>query len=245
MPSSLLNATVQIPGSFGSPVIGTTRRNRGTIRAAVAGAIGSRSDVQESQLNDWIDEAVSEIATMIELDGQLASGSFSTAVGEAAYLLPVGISVVRHLALTAGSVLNVALTKMDPRQYPVLREELGYPSSFFRQGKMLVLWPTPAASYEMTFTGLVEIQPMTSDLQLPAIDTEWYTPLIDMCISLAYSRLGETDLSAQYRNTCLASIRSKIDKRGKEQDGVISGVTAPRTHQDLYGSSLYDDDWRR
>lgn len=247
MPYEVLDpatATVLPGGPVGAP--GTEGKNLASLRAELGLALGTRTDVSASRLNEWINDAYSEMADMLDLSELKGSLMASTVVGVQQYLLPSGVWVVRNVSTTdpvvdtygpygrpLRKVGDVEMWRRLPSARQITNTRLNIMSHFFQYNRVLAVYPKPNLVSPLVIDFTIKPQALVADDDCPVFERGWHVNLVDYCRYIAHKRLMEPEYAADALNQYLAGVRQKRDKRAAEFDGVVQGISSPRHEHDI------------
>lgn len=247
MPGLVLGSPVVLPGTYGQPTSGETdKQTLGDLRLKLKKGLGNRDDLTDTDLNGYLGDALSEMSSEIKFDELRGSLRFSTVVGNNQYYLPTGVNTLIDVTVASGLFYFAGriLQKTDRQAFDRLPDVSGWPVSFFREARTLVLWPTPNAAVDCTVSFSIRHQRLVLDSDQLLLDPQWEVPLVTRARAIAFPLLGDPDLGAQALNEYLASVRSKISKISEERIGTTSTVSVPRKSTDVYMETICDgDDW--
>lgn len=209
--------------------------------------LGGRTDVSAAELNRWLNFAYIDLASSLELDELKASLSFNTVAAQAIYSLPNAVRAVRNLALQDNTNLVTGghdLRKSTLQEFRKSITRNGTPREYFRENRLLVLYPTPDAASTLLLDFWLRPQNLVGDNDSPILPREWHEVIIKNARSKAHSALREFESAGVVENEFVSLVRRKEDPEAQEEDDRIVGSSVPRTRHALTRrhSRLREDD---
>jgi hypothetical protein len=240
MPYIALDPTTAQPApatTLGAPLtsVGSTLADyRGRLNLQ----LGARPDLTNGILEAWINDAYIDTCASLEIDELKASLTLTTISGQPLYLLPDVVRAIREAgvidATTYGPLGGRKLSLSDLPQYRRNATLTDEPREYFREGKMLVLWPTPKTARNISLDIWLRPQPLVNDTDSPFIPQEWHLPILLNARSMAHSDLREYDRAAAAENTYVNTVRRKEDPESLEEADRIVGSSVPRNRHSLF-----------
>lgn len=156
-------------------------------------ALGDRLQGDEA-LDDWIQDANYEIPVLSDLEGMKVTGTASTVVDQAEYILPTNLFAI----LSMRDVTNdVRLKKMSWENYQLRDpDEKGDPEWYARRDRVFALYPTPIA----VVTLRLHYEKEPDKLELVGDVTE-FPAVYDRALHLVAMRNALLDLGDKERAT--------------------------------------------
>lgn len=206
---------------------GEPRTNAGktlaSMRARVRMMMGGRFDLTNAQIDEAINDAYVDIATSTE--GKTASLLLETVAGQPLYLLPSVVANIQSIALTDSSLPEGGrkLDKRDKSYYrdkPIVDDDI--PSFYFREGDLLVLYPSPDAAYDVAVDFRIRPIRLTDDTHSPILEDEWHETIELNARHKLFSILQEFDKTPQTNNEVVDLVRRrKGDEEGEDENRLI------------------------
>jgi hypothetical protein len=160
------------------------------------------------------------------MKGSLA---ITTVAGQAMYRLPAVVSSTQGAALTDSQMMNGGqpLQKVDKAAYREWPVQSGRPEYYFREGELMVLYPTPDKAYSMVLD--IRIRPviLTQDTHSPMLGQEWHRPIRLTARQMAFDDLLEFDKALPAENSAISSIRKRNDREATEDERRVIGSSVP------------------
>lgn len=147
-------------------------------------------DIPNELLNDWLDQAIYEIASRFDWPWTASSFTIDTVAGQAAYDIP---SDVGRIEIIVDTDARRALTEESAsaiwRRYGGLPPS-GTPTCFYVWGSTLNLVPTPSATETDAYTAYHYGAPalMTDDTDTPPFDARFHRVTAFYAMGLAWER---------------------------------------------------------
>lgn len=177
-----------------------------TMRAWLTNALSNRTTLLPAQYNAWINTAYRQITGMVkplELDGNV---QLALVANQPLYLLPANVAYTRDMSLADPTDFQSGgrpLEKIDLPKYRRL-PSAPYgtismpPRSWFRFGRMAVIWPTPLAAYTAVLDCKCSILSLVNDTDSPILQQD-----LHFAIELLAKRVALRDLKA-YQEAAIA-----------------------------------------
>lgn len=235
--------------TLGEPLTGTAGETLGSMRTELAAQFAGRTDVPEARLNKWINYAYADFASSVDIEAFEGSLAFTLVPGQPLYLLPPVVSYIRMVSVidtvNYGERGGRPLEKWDKPKYRRSRDFTSEPYAFFREGQLLVVYPTPVV--ERVIVADFKLQPiwLADDAEQPIGGQEWHEGLITFARSKGFRALLQWDKAAVEKNEWTDFVRRKLDKRSGEDEGRIVTSSYPRNRRELtaqpLSAELFDD----
>jgi hypothetical protein len=234
------NATaIPLPGL---PVFATANafpmsRIRKEILFSVAQRVGELTTVDAPLLDDWINDAYTQVLGMIENTRTTFSDSFTLPAATSLVAFPAVVDQIFSMRTVdpvegiytlqkvvdiefwRSTDVNTAVDTMLFSRYFVQRDNVGLLVQFYPQSTAAVI----------EIDGMVRPPRLAGDADCPILDEALCLGMVDLAISIALRRLGEYTYSGTQNNAALGIIRSHIDSRAQSRRGTVAAVTRPRT----------------
>jgi len=200
-----------------------------------------RQDIEDARLNFWLNRAYTDIATSTKHDEFKYTLGFTTVVDQPQYLLP-------DLTVTTMTLSRVdsdhafggePLQKIDITAYRTRKEMSAFqgmkrkPKEFFRQNRILVLYPTPDEVYQMVMDFRFEPAPLVVDTDSPVLRTEWHETWLMLARKKVLNALAEWEASLAAGNDLASHMRLRQDHEAGEDENRIVASSVPRNESML------------
>lgn len=215
-----------------------------TFRTELIANLGGRTDLSATRLNRWINWAYRGLAQMLDLKELWASVGLSLVASQPFYLVPQQLSWIKRIAIADATLYwerGRELELIDEATYRDLpdSEALGtgnqvWPTSYFRFGRMVVIWPTPGASYTAPMDFRARPVDLVADTDSPILPTEFHEPLSLSALAKASRALKLYREAAAAQNDYLVALRPLINTDAEERDAMHMVAQPVRTHTELY-----------
>jgi hypothetical protein len=200
--------------------------------------LGARPDVTNGILETWINDAYLDTCTSLEIDELKASLALNLVAGQPLYLLPPIVRAIREVAVidaaTYGSLGGRKLVQSDLARYRRNGTVSDEPREYFRENRMLVLWPTPKVSRTLSVDIWIRPQPLVGDNDSPIIPPEWHETIGLNARSKAHLDLREYERAAVAENAYVNNVRRKDDPESLEESDRVIGSSVPRSGRSIY-----------
>ncbi len=113
------------------------------------------------------------------------------------------------------------LVKISPREYfaktdrSTLAAE-GQPTNWTRYGTYLYLWPTPAATYDISVYYRRRPAAMSMEIDTTAIGAEWDEPILKLAVIQSMMRLKQYENAAMEKQEWMSKMQDLVGIYGKE-----------------------------
>ena len=207
--------------------------------------LGGRADIDASRITGWINDAYTSLAANLTIEELKSSIALPLVVDQPLYLLPECI-------LTTISVANIDTTdfptyggnELEKKDLDwFLKEPMwsGYPTSFFKQGQMLVIYPTPDDTYGLAVNFWIRPADLVATTDSPIFGREWHEAVLLGARYRAHSALLEWDMAQLAENEFINFVRRMPDKTAQEKTGQVGRVRIIRRLSQLQRSLTLSD----
>lgn len=242
MPFIVLDPTAAEVAPAGTETIGAPLTNVGktlaAMRADLTLKLGRRPDLTNTEYDRWINDAYVDVATGLDIEVMKGSYGLVTVADQPLYVLPAGIASTRGAAivdtLTYGAVGGIELGKGDLKQYRNLPNESGQPELYFREGNVLVLWPTPSREWTIAVDYVIRPQYLVNATDSPIVPLEYHEAIVLAARQKGFADLQEFDKSQAANNDFVGNVRRRKDEEANEQTGRVIGSSVPRRRGQVY-----------
>lgn len=211
-----------------------------SLRSELLLEIGSRSDVDPTRLNKWINWAYRNLAGMLKVGEMKRSMVFNTVAGQPFYLLPVQVRSIRAISVEdstnfyrGGTKLTLSDEDEYKRQPDSARTYNKGPRKYFRYNRMVVVYPDPVAVQPLDMEFWVRPDDLTDDTHSPILPIEFHEPLLLHSRHRAWRSLQEFQKANLAANDFLQVLRPLIDTDAEEAGEAPRGLTVARKASDL------------
>ena len=223
----------------GAPLVSTDKTLL-DLRRELKLSLGNRGDYDEIlDGSRWINDAYLLITSGIKFEETKFGFVFPTVANQPFYLMPAAIQYATQISLAdtadypvhGGTPLE-RITDQIYRQLPDT-DRLGIPRAFFRFGRMLVIWPTPLAVYQLAVEGRVRPLKLVNDTDSPILPPEWHRALMVKAKSFAKEDLEEDDGAEKSQNSYVRMVREMGSPEAEEQNADYATIRPVRRARDL------------
>lgn len=221
-------ATAVSAGTIGEPKT-SEGDTLASMRTWLGRALLGRDDLTNDELDLWINDSYIDVCTSVELDEMKASISFSTVSGQALYLLPYVVSSTQGAAVIDAGLIDggAPIDKIDKTWYREQKNWSERPKYYFRDGDVLVLYPTPEKAYTITLDFRIRPLPLSLDTDSPILGREWHRSIRLGARHKALDDLQEFDKALPAENSYTNSVRRRNDREATEDEGRVIGSSVP------------------
>lgn len=243
MPFILLDPSTAAaaPASSAGAPLSNVGETLGSFRADLLSELGNRAgaDVATSKLDKWINKAYEYVASILTIKELFASLQISLVAGQPLYLLPANVAWLRKLSVVDD--FNYAeggrqLLNIDAAMYRSLPVSSDEPTNYFREGRMLVLWPTPKEARTLVVDFRVRVQDLTLETHSPILPPEFHDSILLRAKQVAMRALKDYQGSAVARSDFIADIKPLQDTDANEAGEEYRTLRPIRSKRDLYRS---------
>lgn len=218
-------------------------------RAEVIPALGIRTDIPVDRIDRWINQGYFDLASSLDIETLYSSYSFNTVAGQPMYSLPGSVASTRAVSVVDSASYPTfggrPLEKMDLNEYRTAKEKVDKPRGYFRNGIILVIYPTPSDAYAVAVDFRIRPLKLTAVTDSPILPEEWHEAIIISALEKGYRRLMEFDKALTMQNELTNLIRRKRDERAEEETGRVVMSSVPGRHRETLRGytprSLEDD----
>lgn len=234
-PTTTVGAPLSPPGLPGPETL--PGMSLAVMRTQLDIQLGGRTDFDDTMFDLWINQSYVDLCTSLDIPELHADLLIPTVVGQPLYLLPEQVRSIESISVidtqTYGDLGGRKLTRIDKqsyRRYPNLTDE---PRSYFIDGKLLVLWPTPTSVRNLSLDFRIRPDDLVDEDHYPIIPKEWHEVIVRNARTKAHSDLREFDSAAVTNNEVVGLVRRKSDVDAEEDSDRIIGSSVPRRRSQL------------
>lgn len=231
-------AAVVPPTTLGAPntSIGETLD---TMRTQLNTELGARADVVTADLTRWVNYGYRDVAAMLTTQEMARSLSFSLTADQPLYKLPIQVANIHHAAVQDTTTYPYQggreLEKIDRDTYRKLDDyDSDEPRAFFRQGRLLVLYPTPSNARTLVVDFHLRPDALVNNDDSPLLPQEFHVAIVLRAKWHALRSLMMYVDAAQANNDFLAAIRPLVNTDAEERAGQRAHVSPARATRDMY-----------
>lgn len=232
-PTTLIGAPLTPPNP-GEPLPGMSLVE---MRTQLDIQLGGRTDFDDTMFDLWINQSYVDLCTSLDIPELNGSVVISLDPAQALYLLPRQVRAIDMVSVvdtaTYGALGGRKLTKTDKNSYRKAPALNGEPKEYFREGNMLVLWPTPVAIRDLSVDFKIRPDPLVDEDHYPIIPPEWHEVIVRNARTKAHSDLREFDSAGITNNEVVGLVRRKTDPDAVEDDDRVIGSSVPRRRAQL------------
>lgn len=233
--------------TLGAPRTGVEGKTFDSMQDELRDMLGGRTDV-EAKLGGWINDAQVDLITSVDTDEAKGSLAITTVVGQAMYLLPTVVDNIQTISLNDSTLPDggYPLEKTDKFGYRAQMTLSDYPTKYFRERNILVLWPTPDAAYSITIDFRIRPSYMTLTTHQPILDKEWHRAIILRAREMAFDDLMEFDKAGPAENSVTRTVRRRENREANEDENRAPRSSVPhlaRAAQRKVGNRPWEGDF--
>jgi hypothetical protein len=192
-------------------------------------ALLNRDDLSDDEYDLWINDGYLDVCTSVDLDELKGSLSIVTVADQPFYNLPYVVSSTQGASIIDTSLYGggTPLSKADKAWYREQDNKSGRPETYFREGEVLVLFPTPDKAYTVALDFRIRPLPLTDDTDSPILGQEWHRPIRLSARQKAFDDLQEFDKALPAENSFINSVRRRNNRESSEDEGRVIGSSIP------------------
>lgn len=227
--------TLGAPGTTGA-------KSLAQLRAALKLGLGNRDDLTDVQLNDWVNEAYLDLVASLRLPELQGSLTLSLVSGQPFYLLPSAVDTILGLTVVDTTLPEggVPLAKTDKSAYREWEVASARPRRYFREGQMLVVYPTPDRAYTAALDFRLAVVKLSLDTHVPVLAEHWHETLVWNARVKALYTLGEFDKALIAENYFNKLVERRRDREADENENRVVVSSVP--HREPSWMSRYEPD---
>jgi hypothetical protein len=216
-------------GTLGDPATGGSMA-LSTLRDELRLMLGNRQDVEPGRLDLWLNMAYVDLWTSLPLEKAKANVAFDLVAGQPFYLLSEIVESTEELAVVDDESIDGGwlLHKIDLAAWRRMPEDDDEPSEFFRQGNVLVLYPTPSEARTAVLDFRMVPAELVEDTDAPLLGREWREGLLLSAKAKGLYALEEDSRALVADNNLVGFVRRRKDPSTEEQSGRVITSSVPR-----------------
>lgn len=224
--------------TFGGPDLAASHpigKSLKSLRDRLILELGNRTDLQPSTLNEWINDAYQDLYLSLSLSESKVSFSLTLAPDQPFYMLPAIIESVREISARdpTDNTIGAALEKWDEFTYRKAPDESGEPIAWFRDNKMLVIWPTPDEAYPLSIDAITKPKPLVGDDDFPVLDDKWHEALFKLAKYRAWEGIQNDTKALTTMNEAMRLVQRKTDHDAGDDNDFYPALRPIFSHDDL------------
>lgn len=229
-----------------APVIGAgaplvdTGATLGSMRTELIQSLGNRTDIPSSRIDFWINQGYLDLASSLKIETLFGSFMLNTVAGQPLYRLPTAVASTRMVSVidetSYPTYKGRRLDKSDLSEYRNARDLTEAPRGYFRDGNLLVIYPTPDKAYALAVDFKIRPTKLTADNHSPVLPEEWHEAIILSALEKGYRRLMEFEKALAIQNELVGFVRRKQDEMAEEDTGRVIQSSLPSRYSDIFRS---------
>lgn len=184
----------------------------------------------------WINRAYKYLASILDIKQLFASIQFNSTANQPIYQLPANVAWVRELSVVdPGNYPSGGynLIPIDADTYRKLSDDdTNLPANYFREGNLLVLYPTPREVKTYALEARIRPAPLVNPTDSPIIPPEYHEALLLRAKHVAFRALKSYTESGIARNDMISDLRGVEDSDANEDAEIPRGVRPIRDQRD-------------
>lgn len=246
MPYTVLNpatAATAPSTTVGNPLT-SVGETLATFQAELLVMLGNRADATPSRMTSWINKAYTNLAAMLDIKELEGSVALSLVVDQPFYLIPTVVSYIKRLSIVDTTNYAEGGREMEMIDEPTYRtlpvsSYLGtgtqvWPTSYFRYGRMVVVYPTPGTSYTVSMDFKIRPARLSVSTDSPILPEEFHEVILLMALARANRMFKLYKEAALAQNDALVVLRPLLNTDAEERDAMHMVAQPVRTSRDLY-----------
>lgn len=220
-------------------------------REAVLLALGNRTDITENgtdytTVDKWINQGYRHVAGVIDIKELWGSVTFDLEADQPFYRVPESLIWIKKASLIDDTNYfdwgGRELDQIDLDTYRMLAEsdEIQIdganlpPTMYFRQGRVLVVYPTPADAYSLTVDFRVRPDKLVDTTDSPILPEEFHEVIELAAIWRARRGVRQYAEAKEAQNDMLAVLRPLINSDAEEREAMHMVAQPIRRGMELY-----------
>lgn len=205
----------------------------------LADQTGDRDDLLTARLKRFINWAYQNLAGMVQMKELYASITITLVADQPFYLLPKQVSFIRRASYINTLLLDEGseLAMIDEAAYRNLPEiDSGYPCSYLRVGRMLVIYPAPQQEWDLTLDVKVRPDDLFDDTDCTLLPPEFDEAMLLYARQRLFRSTRQYKEAAQAANDALAVLRPLLNTDAEELDSAEFSLAPARKWSQLRGT---------
>jgi hypothetical protein len=238
MPYILLNpaTAAAAPASTAGAPLTSVGATLATLQADLREELGNRSDVDDPKAAKWINKAYQYLCSILTIKELFRELTINTVAAQPLYLIPTNVAFVRQVSLIDAVTYPVEggidLSPIDFDTYRKLPDDAtNYPSAWFREQRMIVIYPTPRAVYPISIDFKVRPADLVNPTDSPIIPAEFHEALLLRAKHTAWRALKAFTEAGMARNDFVTDLGAVENTDAKEE--VFGSVRPVRSARDI------------
>lgn len=207
-----------------------------------------RTDVSATRTKRWVNKGYRRLASMVDVKELNSSLGLTLVADQPFYLLPTAVAWIKRIVVEdpdnyyyRGGDEWEMIDEMTYRNLPDSDEiEDLLPSSYFRYGRMVVVYPTPTLTNEAGDVAAMDFRVRVADLanptDSPILPVEFHETIYLFALAEAQRRLGMRSEGDRTFNDAVSSLRTIINTDAEEADAMHMVMQPTRERSQLYRS---------
>lgn len=204
--------------------------------------LGSRDDFDATRQKKAVNDAYRQMSASLNLALLYGSFALTTIDGSNLYLLPSCVAWIKRVALSDTTDFVIeggrALLKIDLAKYrelpvPFETSDL-FPRTWFKFGKMLVLYPTPDDAYDLAVDIKIQPNDLVDNTDSPILPIELHEPLLLKARANALRALRMWREARAAQNDYVDAVRPLLDTDAEERESEQAHMSPARSVRMLY-----------
>lgn len=243
MPFSVLDPTTAAAApvtTAGAPLT-STGETLASISAEVLSCLYGRTDVDSTRVTKWVNWGYRNICGMLDLTELKASIPLSLVASQPFYLVPKVVAWINRITLVDTTDFSSGGAELELIDEPLYRQlpdvdstAQAVPESYFRYGRMVVVWPTPVTSYTAAMDCRIRPVNMTSPTHSPILPEEFHQAIMQAGLENAWRALQVPAKAATAANDKLTILRPLLDTDAEERSNMQARMVPVRSRSQLF-----------
>jgi hypothetical protein len=199
--------------------------------------LGNRSDLAGG-VDRYINKAYKYLCSVLTIKETFAEVLLNLVADQSLYNIPNSVAWVRSLSIQDTVNYPVAggakLVPMDLDEYRKLPDDtVNLPGNYFREQRIIGIYPTPRASYNVIMNFKVRPDPLVNDTDSPILPVDFHETLLLRAKHTAFRALKDYVAAGIARNDMVTDLRSIENTDAMEQGEIPSGIRPIRRASQL------------
>lgn len=249
MPFTVLDSSTAAaaPVSTAGAPLTSVGETLASFEAAMVDDLQGRLDVGNTRIARAINKAYVNLCAMLDINELNGSVSYSLVASQPFYLVPANMAWIKWFGdedstdyLDGGRGFEL----IDDMTYRTLPDSSSIntasilPYRYFRYGRMVVIWPTPAAASTAAMDFRVRPASLVNPTDSPILPPEFHEPLFEMAKARLLRTIGMRSEGDRVFNDGVGALRVILNSDAAEKDAMHMSLQPIRARQQLYRGAL-------
>lgn len=199
--------------------------------------LGNTADATLVRRKLWINDAYKHLLGLLKMQEMKGTIEQATVAAQPLYLVPSNVRSVLRVGVIDDETYTTQggrkLTLIDEHSYRMLPDTDAEPVSYFRYGRMLVLYPTPDDVRTMIWEVVARPASLVDDTDSPIVPEEFHEAILLRAKHVGFRALRRYTDAAAAQNDFVSTIRFLRDAEADEEEDKQASVIPIRSARQL------------